>query len=59
MSEHSIWRKLLLHQSLASSSARNLFPDQAAFYRAENRRWELATTHWNLPIDLVGIKLSE
>jgi hypothetical protein len=27
-----------------------LFPDQAAFRRVENRRWELTANHWDLPI---------
>ena len=30
--------------------ARQLFPDQGAFIREENRRWELTTNHWDLPI---------
>ncbi len=27
-----------------------LFPDTAALKRDENRRWELTTNHWDLPI---------
>jgi hypothetical protein len=30
--------------------ARALFPDAAARKRDENRRWELTTNHWDLPI---------
>jgi hypothetical protein len=30
--------------------ARQLFPDQAAFKRDEQRRWELTMAHWDLPI---------
>jgi len=30
-----------------------LFPDQDTFRREENRRWELTTNHWDLPIHLV------
>jgi hypothetical protein len=33
--------------------AKQLFPDQAAFQRDENRRWELTTNHWDLPIHQV------
>jgi len=33
--------------------ARQLFPDQGAFVREENRRWELTTNHWDLPIHVV------
>ena len=35
--------------------ARQLFPDQEAFHRDENRRWELTINHWDLPIHLVNI----
>lgn len=34
--------------------AKQLFPDQAAFRRDENRRWELTTNHWDLPIHQVN-----
>ena len=30
--------------------ARQLFPDTATRKREENRRWELTTNHWDLPI---------
>jgi hypothetical protein len=30
--------------------ARELFPDSATRKREENRRWELTTNHWDLPI---------
>lgn len=33
--------------------ARQLFPAQDTFHREENRRWELTTNHWDLPIHLV------
>jgi hypothetical protein len=33
--------------------AKQLFPDRAAFRRDENRRWELTTNHWDLPIHRV------
>jgi hypothetical protein len=33
--------------------AKQLFPDQEAFTREENRRWELTTNHWDLPIHVV------
>ena len=29
---------------------RQIFPDQAAYKREENRRWELTEAHWDLPI---------
>jgi hypothetical protein len=39
--------------------ARQLFPDQNTFQRDENRRWELATNHWDLPIQQIDINVSE
>jgi hypothetical protein len=39
--------------------ARQLFPDQNAFQREENRRWELTTNHWDLPIHQININASE
>ena len=33
--------------------ARQLFPDQGTFVKEENRRWELTTNHWDLPIHVV------
>lgn len=36
--------------------ARQLFPDQATYQREENRRWELTTNHWDLPIHIVKIE---
>jgi hypothetical protein len=38
-----------------SEVAKVLFPDQDTFRREENRRWELTTNHWDLPIHLVDI----
>jgi len=35
--------------------ARQLFPDQATYRREENRRWELTTNHWDLPIHVVDV----
>jgi hypothetical protein len=39
--------------------ARQLFPDQEAFTREENRRWELTTNHWDLPIHVVNVNAAE
>jgi hypothetical protein len=39
--------------------AKQLFPDQASFRRDENRRWELTTNHWDLPIHRVDPNKSE
>ena len=39
--------------------AKQLFPDQAAFRKDENRRWELTTNHWDLPIHVVNPNASE
>jgi hypothetical protein len=39
--------------------ARQLFTDQATFRREENRRWELTTNHWDLPIHEVNLKADE
>jgi hypothetical protein len=42
-----------------SEVAKQLFPDQEAFKRDENRRWELTTNHWDLPIHVVKLDESE
>jgi hypothetical protein len=34
--------------------AKQLFPDQETYKREENRRWELTTNHWDLPIHVVN-----
>jgi hypothetical protein len=39
--------------------AKQLFPDQVAFHRDENRRWELTTNHWDLPIHRVDPNKTE
>lgn len=39
--------------------ARQLFPDQQAFHRDENRRWELTANHWDLPIHVVNLNAAE
>ena len=38
-----------------SEVAKQLFPDQTAFNRDENRRWELTANHWDLPIHVVAV----
>jgi hypothetical protein len=42
-----------------SEVAKQLFPDQEAFTRDENRRWELTTNHWDLPIHVVKLSGSQ
>ncbi len=39
--------------------ARQLFPDQGTFKKEENRRWELTTNHWDLPIHVVKLDKPE
>jgi hypothetical protein len=39
--------------------AKQLFPDQEAFTREENRRWELTTNHWDLPIHVVNANAAD
>ena len=39
--------------------ARQLFPNQVTFNQEENRRWELTTNHWDLPIHVVKIDSAE
>lgn len=39
--------------------AKQLFPDQAKFKSEENRRWELTSNHWDLPIHVVDPDASE
>src|SRR5271163_4972060 len=42
-----------------SELAKQLFPDQDTFNKEENRRWELTTNHWNLPIHVVKVDSAE
>jgi hypothetical protein len=42
-----------------SDVAKQLFPDQEAFHRDENRRWELTKNHWDLPIHQVNPNAAE
>ena len=37
----------------ASEIERQLFPDRDQFKKDENRRWELTTNHWDMPVNLV------
>lgn len=37
-----------------SEVEKGLFPDRAAMRNEENRRWELTTNHWDMPIHLVN-----
>lgn len=39
--------------------AKQLFPDQEAYRREENRRWELTTNHWDLPIHVVTLSAAD
>lgn len=41
-----------------SEISKQLFPDQTTFNRDENRRWELTTNHWDLPIHVVALDSS-
>ena len=47
------------HGQSEGEVAKQLFPDQAAFTRDENRRWELTTNHWDLPIHVVKVDSTE
>jgi hypothetical protein len=42
-----------------SDISKQIFPDQDAFHRDENRRWELTTNHWDLPIHQVNPNSTE
>jgi hypothetical protein len=37
----------------ASEIERQLFPDRDQFKKEENRRWELTTNHWDMPVNFV------
>ena len=65
-SEDARWdyRVVITYKDQASSShateiTKQLFPDQAALKRAENRRWELTLVHWDLPIHVVDPHAAE
>jgi len=66
-SEDSRWdyRVIIVRASAEAPSgqsegevAKQLFPDQVSFKRGENRRWELTTNHWDLPIHVVNLDAS-
>ena len=66
-SEDSRWdyRVIIVHASADAPPgqsegevAKQLFPDQATFRREENRRWELTSNHWDLPIHVVTLDAS-
>lgn len=38
---------------------KQLFPNHETFTREENRRWELTTNHWDLPIHVVNLDAAE
>jgi hypothetical protein len=42
-----------------SDVAKQLFPDQERYHRDENRRWELTTNHWDLPIHQINPNTAE
>lgn len=42
-----------------SDIAMQIFPDHGAFQRDENRRWELTTKHWDIPIHQVNPDTTE
>jgi hypothetical protein len=39
--------------------AKQLFPDQERYRQEENRRWELTTNHWDLPIHIVDTEAAQ
>jgi hypothetical protein len=62
--EDSRWdyRVIIVHASSSAPPgqsedevAKQLFTDQITFKREENRRWELTTNHWDLPIHVVNL----
>lgn len=59
-SEDQRWdyRVFIVYKSQAATKhakevTRQLFPDQQAFKRDENYRWELTEAHWDLPVRIV------
>ncbi len=60
MGEDSRWeyRIVITYKNISSSVhgsevEKQLFPDQAAMKRGENRRWELTEAHYDLPIHTI------
>ncbi len=58
--EDSRWeyRIVITYKNISSSQhgsevAKQLFPDEAAMKRGENRRWELTEAHYDLPIKII------
>jgi hypothetical protein len=59
-SEDSRWeyRIVITYKNISSSQhgsevEKQLFPDQEAMKRGENRRWELTEAHYDLPIKII------
>ena len=58
--EDSRWeyRIVITYKNISSSQhgsevEKQLFPDQAAMKRGENRRWEITEAHYDLPIKII------
>ena len=52
------YRIVITYKNISSSQhgsevEKQLFPDQAAMKRGENRRWELTEAHYDLPIKII------
>ena len=65
-SEDQRWdyRVIVEYKDQASSGhageiTKQLFPDQEAMKRGENRRWEITLVHWDLPIHVVDPKADD
>jgi len=65
-SQDSRWdyRVIIVYKDQASTGhaeeiSNQLFPDQATLKKEEQRRWEVTEVHWDLPIEVVDLKLGK
>jgi hypothetical protein len=51
-----VWKNAAApHEAFPESELRRLFPDQETFRREEQRRFEILSRHWDLPVVLVDL----
>ena len=51
-----VWKNAAApHEAFPETELRRLFPDQETFRREEQRRFEILSRHWDLPVVLVDL----
>jgi nitric oxide reductase activation protein len=51
-----VWKNAAaLHEAFPEAELRRLFPDQETFRREEQRRFEILSRHWDVPVVQVDL----